>query len=30
MGFYFNPGSESLEKNVNSRIFIDKSLIMTV
>ncbi|MDD7725047.1 MAG: AAA family ATPase [Bacteroidales bacterium] len=30
MGAYFNPGSENLERNVNSRIFVDKSLVMTV
>ena len=30
MGAYFNPGCENLERNVNSRIFVDKSLVMTV
>lgn len=30
MGMYFNPGARSLAKIVNSDIFVDKSLVLTV
>ena len=28
MGFYINPGNENLKRDLNSEIFIDKSLIL--
>ena len=30
MGAFFNPGAVSIQKTVNSRIFVDKSMIMSV